>query len=63
MSRKQQQSPGISKAFLIRCWQQDGEWRFVLEDVATRERQVFMGVAEMVEGLMIRLNPPIPENK
>lgn len=63
MSRKQPQSLGISKAFLIRCWQQEGEWRFILEDVATRERQVFIGVAEMVEELTIVLNPPNPENK
>ncbi len=63
MNRKQEQSPAISKAFLIRCWQQDEEWRFILEDVATRERQVYIGVAEMVEQLTLVLNPPLPENK
>lgn len=28
-------------AFLIRCWPEDHQWRFMLENVATRERQGF----------------------
>lgn len=56
-------SPPLSKAFLIRCWQQEGQWRFMLEDVSTRERQVFVGIAEMVRQLTDVLDPPTAENR
>lgn len=63
MNRRKNEPPRLNKAFLIRCWQQDEEWRFTLEDVATKEKQVFKGVAEMVEQLTIVLDPPTPKNK
>lgn len=52
-------SPPLSKAFLIRCWQHEGQWRFMIEDVATRERQLFVGLAHMVERLTAILDPLI----
>ena len=55
--------PPLRKAFLIRCWQQEEEWRYMLEDISTRERKVFFGVAEMVEWLTTILNLPAIEDK
>lgn len=49
--KNSQENPAFSKAFLIRCYHQGGEWRFMLEDISTRERQVFISVAEMMEWL------------
>ena len=56
-------TPSLHKSFLIRCWQQEGEWRFMLEDVVTRERQAFVDVTQMVEQLTAVLNPPDTENR
>ena len=53
----------LHQAFLIRCWQQEGEWRFMLEDVSTRERQVFVDVAELVGWLTAVLDPPAGDSK
>jgi len=56
-------TPPLRKSFLIRCWQQEGEWRFMLEDVVTRERQAFIGVAEMVSRLTAVLEAKDTESK
>lgn len=56
-------TPPLRKSFLIRCWQQGGEWRFMLEDVVTRERQAFVDVTQMVERLTAVLNQPDTENR
>lgn len=56
-------TPPLRKSFLIRCWQQEGEWRFMLEDVVTRERQAFIGVAEMMSRLTAVLEPTETKNE
>lgn len=50
-SKPNQNQPPLSQAFLLRCWQRDGVWHFMLEDVQTRERRVFVDVAKMVAWL------------
>ena len=55
--------PLLHQAFLIRCWQQEGEWRFIVEDVSTRERQVFVDVAELVAWLTAVLDPTAADSK
>jgi hypothetical protein len=31
----------LYSAFVVRCWREGEQWRFLLENVATRERQGF----------------------
>ena len=62
-SNPTQEPPPLSNAFLVRCWQRGGTWHFMIEDVLTRERRVFVDVGEMVGWLTAVLDPtPTADN-
>ncbi len=46
----------LKAAFLLRSWKENGQWRFSLENVATREMQGFDSFTELVEALRTALN-------
>lgn len=57
------EQPVLHQALLIRCWQQGGERRLILQGVRTRKRPVFRDVAALVVGLTAVLDSPATENK
>ncbi|MCA9971201.1 MAG: hypothetical protein KC425_13340 [Anaerolineales bacterium] len=45
----------LQAAFLVRCWHEDGEWRFSLENVATHRRRGCATLAALVASLAAEL--------
>jgi hypothetical protein len=55
------ESDKLKAAFLLRSWKENGQWRFSLENVATRKMQGFESFGELVEALRKVLTAQFPD--
>ncbi len=50
---------GGDQSYLLRCWQENGQWRFSLETIGPhRRRKGFRSLEDVVTFLRSQLSPP-----
>ena len=51
----------LRAAFLVRCWFEDGAWRYSLESITTRRRHSYLSLEMVLEGIASELSASNPD--